>query len=415
METYQVIAEKFRLLGPLLNERLRRLWAAAEAMALGYGGITEVAQATKLSHPTIRAGIEELRLGVVPAVPSVGRVRKLGAGRKKNTAKDATLLSDLESLVEPATFGDPQSPLRWTCKSVRRLAGELRTRGHKVSAQLVSELLHAQGYSLQGTRKTREDGTHPDRNAQFEHIAERVKQMQAQGAPVISVDAKKKELVGDYKNAGREWHPKGRAPEVRVYDFIDSELGKAIPYGVYDVGANVGWVSVGLDHDTPAFAVATIRAWWLKMGSEMYRGAKELLITADGGGSNSARARLWKKELQLFADHSGLRVFVCHLPPGTSKWNKIEHRMFCHITANWRGKPLESHQIIISLIGSTTTSKGLRIEACLDAGNYPTGVKVSDDEMAEIRLERDEFHGEWNYTILPHGSVRRKRSTNSKT
>jgi len=403
MHDSMLIAEKFKALQQVLSEQARRLWAATEALALGYGGISTVARATGLSHPTIRAGIRELRHGPVaaPSPPTRTRIRRPGAGRKRATAKDATLLADLEALVEPSTRGDPQSPLRWTCKSVRRLATELHAQGHTVSPQLVSTLLHQAGYSLQGTRKTREGSTHPDRDAQFEHIASRVRDCQHRGEPVISVDAKKKELVGDFKNAGREWHPQGQAPEVRVYDFIDAALGKAIPYGVYDVHANVGWVSVGVDHDTPAFAVATIRTWWLAMGSAMYPKAQELLITADSGGSNSARARLWKRELQRFADASGLRVSVSHLPPGTSKWNKIEHRMFCHITANWRGKPLESREVIVSLIGATTTAKGLRIQAALDAGQYPTGVKVPDAEMEALRIERSDFHGDWNYTILP--------------
>jgi hypothetical protein len=323
------------------------------------------------------------------------------------------LLRDLETLVEPTTRGDPQSPLRWTCKSVRRLALELQAQGHQVSPQLVSELLHGAGYSLQGTRKTREGAQHPDRNAQFEHIAARVQDFQGRGEPVISVDAKKKELIGDFKNGGHEWHLQGQAPQVRVYDFVDPVLGKALPYGVYDLHANVGWVSVGVDHDTPAFAVATIRAWWLQMGTAMYPKAKELLITADSGGSNSARARLWKRELQGFADDSGLRVSVSHLPPGTSKWNKIEHRMFCHITANWRGQPLESREIIVSLIGGTTTAQGLRIQAILDAGLYPTGVKVSAAEMQALRIKRAAFHGDWNYTILPHRRSKAKCSANA--
>jgi hypothetical protein len=367
-----------------------------------------------LSRTTIRAGIRELRHEEPDAVaPELGRMRRPGAGRKRRATQDPTLLGDLETLVEPTTRGDPQLPLRWTCKSVRRLASELQAQGHQVSPQLVSELLHAAGYSLQGTRKTREGSQHPDRNTQFEHIAARVQDFQQRGEPVISVDAKKKELVGDFQNAGREWHPQGQAPQVRVYDFIDTELGKAIPYGVYDVHANVGWVSVGVDQDTPAFAVATIRAWWLQMGAAMYPQATELLITADSGGSNSARARLWKRELQHFADASGLRVGVSHLPPGTSKWNKIEHRLFCHITANWRGKPLESREIVVSLIGATTTAKGLRIQAALDANLYPTGVKVSDTEMQSLQIERAKFHGDWNYTILPHRRPRAKRRSSA--
>jgi Rhodopirellula transposase DDE domain len=404
------LAAKFEALRPVLNELARRRWAATEALAFGRGGISAVARATGLSRTTIRTGMHEIRHGARDAViPEMTRMRRPGAGRKRRAAQDPTLLEDLETLVEPTTRGDPQSPLRWTCKSVRRLAVELQAQGHQASPQLVSELLRATGYSLQGARKTREGAQHPDRNAQFEHIAARVRDFQNRGEPVISVDAKKKELVGDFKNAGREWHPQGQAPQVRVYDFVDAALGKAIPYGVYDLHANVGWVSVGVDHDTPAFAVATLRAWWLHLGTAMYPQATELLITADSGGSNSARARLWKRELQRFADESGLRVSVSHLPPGTSKWNKIEHRMFCHITANWRGQPLESREVIVSLIGATTTTQGLRIQAALDARQYPTGVKVSDAEMTALRMERSAFHGDWNYTILPHHSPRSKR------
>src|SRR4029453_470914 len=409
MAAYTSLVEKFAALRPVLNELARRRWAATEALAFGRGGISAVARATGLSRQTIRTGIREMQTGAGAAsAPETTRLRRPGAGRKRRAGKDPTLLGDLETLVEPTTRGDPQSPLRWTCKSVRRLAVELQAQGHQVSPQLVSELLHAAGYSLQGARKTREGAQHPDRNAQFEHIAARVRDFQNRGEPVISVDAKKKELVGDFKNAGREGPPQSQAPQVRVYDFVAPELGKAIPYGVYDLHANVGWVSVGVDHDTPAFAVATIRAWWLHMGATMYPQATELLITADSGGSNSARARLWKRELQRFAEESGLRVSVSHLPPGTSKWNKIEHRMFCHITANWRGQPLESREVIVSLIGTTTTTKGLRIPAALDAGQYPTGVKVSDAEMAALRMERSAFHGDWNYTMLPHRSPNAK-------
>jgi hypothetical protein len=406
MKDHRPLADKFKALGPILNEQGRRLWAATEAMVLGRGGVSLVAQATGLSRPTIYAGIRELR-GEQAAVPSrgQGRLRRSGGGRKRRVEHDPTLLADLEALVEPTTRGDPPSPLRWPCKSVRRLAEELRAQGHQVSPQVVGNLLHEADYSLQGTRKTREGGKHPDRNAQFEHIAARVLDFQKRNQPVISVDAKKKELVGDFKNAGREWHPKGQPPQVRVYDFIDPKLGKAIPYGVYDVRANLGWVSVGVDHDTPAFAVATIRAWWLQMGSKMYPKARELLITAASGGSNSTRARRWKLELPRFSDESGLHVCVSHLPPGTSKWNKIEHRMFCHITANWRGKPLESLEVVVSLIGDTNTSAGLRIQAALDAGQYPKGIKVSTAEMKTLQIDRAQFHGAWNYTILPHGDA----------
>jgi transposase len=403
MKDHLPIAEKFKALGPLLNEQGRRLWAAAEVLGLGRGGVSLVARATGLSRPTIYAGIQERR-GLQAAVPrkSQGRIRRPGGGRKRRVEHDQTLLEDLEALVEPTTRGDPPSPLRWTCKSVRRLAEELRAQGHQVSPQVVGNLLHEADYSLQGTRKTREGGKHPDRNAQFEHIAARVRDFQTRHQPVISVDAKQQELVGDFKNAGREWHPKGQPPQVRVYDFIAPKLGQAIPSGVYDVLANLGWVSVGVDHDPPAFAAATLRAWWRQMGSTRYPKARELLITADSGGSNSTRARLWKLELQRFSDESGLRVCVSHLPPGTSKWNKIEHRMFCHITANWRGKPLESREVVVSLIGDTPTSAGLRIQAALDAGQNPKGIKASDAEMKKRQIDRALFHGEWNDTILPH-------------
>jgi Rhodopirellula transposase DDE domain len=392
------IRRKYDALHSGMNEAVRRRWAAAEAKAMGRGGITLVSAATGMSRQTIRRGCEELERGVLL---DVHRARLPGGGRKKLTQKDSKLLPDLESLVDPVTRGDPGSPLRWTCKSTLKLSDELRTRGHSISSHTVGELLHQQDYSLQSNRKTREGGKHPDRNTQFEHINTRVKSFHRRGAPVISVDAKKKELIGDFKNAGREWHPKGHPTDVRVYDFIDKKLGKAVPYGVYDVGANEGWVSVGVTHDTPTFAVASIRMWWLEMGRARYPEAKELLIVADSGGSNSARARLWKVELQHLADETGLRIAVSHLPPGTSKWNKIEHRMFCHITHNWRGRPLESREVIVNLIGSTTTEKGLRIRAALDSDEYRTGMKVSDDEMAALRMRRDKFHGEWNYTFSP--------------
>jgi hypothetical protein len=375
------------------------LWAATEALALGRGGVTAVAAATGLRRNTIRAGIGELRAGgsVVPEQ----RVRAPGGGRKALAAGDPALLRDLEALVEPVTRGDPMSPLRWTCKSTRQLAAELSGRGHPVSHQTVAELLRALRYSLQGNRKTREGAAHPDRDAQFAHINAQSAAFQERGQPVISVDTKKKELVGDFKNGGREWRPVGQPEAVRVHDFVDRDLGKAIPYGVYDLAANRGWVSVGTDHDTPAFAVQTVRRWWEQMGRPTYPAAAELLITADGGGSNGRRARLWKTELQRLADETGLRIAVCHFPPGTSKWNKIEHRMFCHITQNWRGRPLVSHEVIVQLIGGTTTRAGLTIRAGLDTGTYPTGVKVTDTELAGVQLEPAEFHGEWNYSINP--------------
>jgi transposase len=332
------------------------------------------------------------------------RSRKSGGGRKKTAEKDEAILADLEALVDPLARGDPMSPLRWTCKSTRKLAQELSSRGHSISYHTVGGFLHALGYSLQSNRKTQEGGKHPDRNAQFEHINTRVQDFQSREQPVISVDAKKKELVGNFKNAGREWHPTGQPLHVRVYDFVNSKLGKILPYGVYDVGANEGWVSVGITHDTPAFAVASIRMWWLEMGNVRYPHAKELFIVADGGGSNGTRARLWKIELQRLADETGLSISVSHLPPGTSKWNKIEHRMFCHITRNWRGRPLESREIAVNLIGSITTNKGLHIQAAIDMADYPTGLKVSNEAMSSLCIERDTFHGEWNYSITPNAN-----------
>ena len=396
------IAEKYEALRGVMDEQMRRMWAATEARALGYGGVSVVARAVGLTRPTITAGMKEL--GDARELVSVApkhRVRREGAGRPRVTDSDAGLRPALEDLVEPATRGHPMSPLRWTCKSVRTLAAELTLQGHAVSHQTVSEVLQNMGYSLQANRKTREGGGHPDRNAQFEHIAQRAKEFQQRGQPVISVDTKKKELVGDFKNAGREWHPKGKPPAVRVHDFQDDELGKAIPYGVYDLGADAGWVSVGIDHDTPEFAVESIYSWWRQMGRKTYPDAGDLLITADGGGSNGSRTRLWKVALQRMADATGLKISVCHFPPGTSKWNKIEHRMFCHITRNWRGRPLESLEVVVNLIASTTTTKGLRVRAALDTDEYPTGVKVDDATMAALRLTLDEFHGDWNYALTP--------------
>jgi transposase len=404
------IREKFESLRMGMSEAVRRRWAASEAKALGRGGTSRVARATGLSIPTIRRGLRELGQG---APLYIHRSRKPGGGRKKAAAKDEAILVDLEALVDPLARGDPMSPLRWTCKSTRKLAQELRSRGHAVSYHTVGELLHALGYSLQSNRKTQEGGKHPDRNAQFEHINTRVRDFQKRKQPVISVDAKKKELVGNFKNAGREWRPTGQPLHVRVYDFVDSKLGKILPYGVYDLSVNEGWVSVGVTHDTPAFAVASIRMWWLEMGNVHYPHAKELFVVADGGGSNGTRAKLWKVELQRLADETGLRIFVSHLPPGTSKWNKIEHRMFCHITRNWRGRPLESREIAVNLIGSTTTEKGLHIQAALDMADYPTGLKVSSETMNSLCIERDAFHGEWNYGIIPN--AKNKSNQQKKT
>ena len=393
------LARKFEVLARVLDERTRRLVAAAEAEAIGFGGVTAVAQASGLSRGTVIRGMAEIKIAPKPARGQ--RIRRKGAGRKRTVDQDTTLKRDLEALVEPVTRGDPESPLRWTCRSVRQLATELKRTGHHTSHRMVAELLHAMDYSLQANRKTLEGSSHPDRDAQFHHISNKIREFQADRQPVISVDTKKKELMGDFKNNGRELRPKGDPEKVRVHDFMIPELGRAAPYGVYDVTQNAGWVSVGVDHDTAAFAAQSIRRWWESMGTEAYPKAGRLLITADSGGSNGARVRLWKLELQKLADETGLEITVCHLPPGTSKWNKIEHRLFSFISHNWRGKPLVSHQVIVNLIAATTTKTGLRVRAELDPSKYPKGVKVSNKEVAAIRLERDEFHGEWNYTILP--------------
>jgi DDE family transposase len=401
--TMEAVRTKYLLLQPLMTERLRRQWAACEAVSLGRGGVRLVAQATGLSRTTIWAGRKELqhRADRPQDDLSPERVRAPGGGRHFIEHGDATLLTALLALVEASTRGDPQSPLRWTSKSTRKLAEELCGQGHTVSHQTVAALLWDQGYSLQANRKTKEGDDHPDRDAQFEHINRQVGVFQRASQPVVSVDAKKKELVGNFRNSGREWRLRDRPEEVRAKDFPDKKLGKVIPEGVYDLSRNEGWVSVGVDHDTAAFAVASIRHWWQEMGSAVYPKARRLLITADAGGSNGYRSRLWKVELQGLADDLGLEISVCHFPPGTSKWNKIEHRMFCHITQNWRGRPLRSRAIAVNLIGHTTTRTGLRIEAELDANTYRTGIKVSDEELAAIHLEKAAFHGEWNYTITP--------------
>lgn len=372
---------------------------------IGRGGISRVSNATGVSRRAIRAGREELhdlRSGGQAVTSVAGQsIRKPGGGRKKTVNKDPALREDLNTLVNPATCGDPESPLRWTCKSVRNLASELRAMGHETSHRLVAELLHEMGYSLQANRKAREGVDHPDRDEQFEYINTQMQNALAAGEPAISIDTKKKELVGDFKNAGREWRPKGQPEAVRVHDFPIKELGRVAPYGVYDIGENVGWVGVGTDHDTAEFAVATIRNWWRSMGSPLYPQARKILITADGGGSNGSRLRLWKTELQRFVNEIALPVTVCHFPPGTSKWNKIEHRLFSFITQNWRGKPLVSHEVIVNLIAATRTASGLRVHAELDASEYPLGKKVTDTELAEVNIQRHQFHGEWNYTILP--------------
>ncbi len=395
----EAIKKKYELLAPVLDERTRRLWAVTEAKIIGYGGKTIVSKATGISRTTITA--EFNRLKNKGNNNCHGQIRAPGAGRKKLIEKEPNLLAELESLVEPTTLGDPESPLRWTCKSTRKLAQALQAKGYKIGRQKVAHLLNALGYSLQANRKIKEGGNNPDRDAQFKVIYNKVNDFQICNQPVISVDTKKKEAVGDYKNNGKEWRPKGEPESVRVYDFVDKKLGKVSPYGVYDQTANVGWVSVGVDHDTAEFAVESIRRWWNNMGLLRYPNATKLLITADGGGSNGSRVRLWKIALQKFADETGLHISVSHFPPGTSKWNKIEHRMFSHISMNWRGKPLISHEVIVSLIANTTTAKGLKIKAELDTNLYPKGIKISDKELSKINIERDDFHGEWNYTMKP--------------
>jgi hypothetical protein len=398
-----LIEQRFSLLSAALDERMRRLVAAAEAKVAGYGGVSLASRATGVSRRAITVGMRELANPGVRLDPlgNPTRIRKSGGGRKKATAQDVTLMGDLEKLIEPLTRGDPESPLRWTCKSLRRLADELVLAGHEVSHRLVGQLLEELGYSLQANRKTQEGSAHPDRNAQFEFINRRTREELALGNPVISVDTKKKELVGDFKNAGQEYRPKGDPQRVRVHDFIIPELGRANPYGVFDLAKNVGWVSVGVDHDTAAFAVESIRRWWRMMGAAQYPKAQRLQIFADGGGSNGSRVRLWKVELQKLTEELGFPIQVCHLPPGTSKWNKIEHRLFSFISQNWRGQPLISHEVIVNLIKATTTSKGLRVEAAVDDRQYPAGEKVTDEELAQVNLTRAEFHGEWNYTISP--------------
>ena len=396
----RVLRQKYSALASALNERSRRLWAATEAKSIGHGGIALVERAIAISRSTISRGIKELesaqkRMGAA-------HIRRPGGGRKKTAQKDTTLRTDLEALVEPSVAGDPQSPLRWTSKSLRKLAAELQAMGHATSHRMVAELLVEAEYSLQANRKSVEEGKrHPDRDGQFRYINEQVRRFQRIRQPVISVDTKKKELVGDFKNAGKEWRPKGEPERVRVHDFLIKENGKVAPYGVYDITRNAGWVSVGIDHDTASFAVRTIRRWWQVMGRARYPQAKELLITADSGGSNGARVRLWKWELQKFANATGKAITVCHLPPGTSKWNKIEHRLFSYISMNWRGRPLVSLATIVSLIASTRTKGGLRVRCELDKGRYPKGVKISDEQMAKINLHHHHFHGDWNYTIRP--------------
>jgi len=397
MDTEATLAGKLALILPHLNERQRRLMLGAEAQALGRGGVSLVARAAQVSRTTVHAAVGELET----TEPDRTRSRRPGGGRIAVEDQDPTLLADLDALIEPATRGDPMSPLRWTCKSTRQLAAALQAQGHQVSHVTVARLLAQLEYSLQAPRKLLEGKGHPDRDAQFAYLQTRVTEALAAEQPVISVDCKKKELVGAYKNEGREWQPQGQPEVVNVYDFVDKAVGKAIPYGIYDVGRNTGWVNVGRDHDTAQFATESLRRWWRTVGCAAYPQAKQVLICADGGGSNGTRVRLWKVALQALADETGLAFTVCHLPPATSQWNRIEHRLFAHISMNWRGRPLVSHEVIIELIGATTTRTGLTVQAVGDTGSYPTKIKVTDAELAAVNLTRHTFHGEWNYTISP--------------
>lgn len=399
-----LLKAKYSALTTFMDERMRRYWAATEAQALGWGGVSALSKATGLSRTTIQTGIVELQTAALSPerISSPPSIRQVGGGRKRLTEIDPKLRHDLNKLLESSTRGDPESPLQWTSKSSRHLAEELVRKGHTISYVSVIHLLEEMEYSLQGNRKTKEGAGHPDRDAQFEHINEKVKAFQKRGQPVISIDAKKRELMGDFKQKGEQWRPRKSPVKVRVYDFEDPTRGHAIPYGVYDMTQNAGWVSVGINHNTAEFAVESIRRWWREMGSAIYPHAKELLLTADGGGSNGSRVRLWKVALQRLADELGLSFSVCHFPPGTSKWNKIEHRMFCHMTKNWQGQPLVSRAVIVNLIGKTTTTTGLHIKAKLDKNHYPTGIKVTDEELAVVNLKKDNFHGEWNYSILPN-------------
>jgi len=407
MASDSVIGQRWEVMRNALDERQRRLLVGIEAKVLGRGGVSAVAVATGVSRTTIMAGLSEIEAMKSPSgtvdqtAIQTTSTRQAGAGRKNILTKDETLLPDLLALVDSTTRGDPESPLRWTCKSLRNLADELKALGHTVSHVVVGKLLKAQEYSLQANVKVLEGNQSPDRNAQFEHINAAVSAALKANQPVISVDTKKKELVGEYKNAGQEWLASGEPVKVKVHDFIDKELGRANPYGVYDLGADEAWVSVGTDHDTSAFAVQTIRRWWFSMGSKRYPEAKQLVITADGGGSNGHRVRLWKLELSRLAQETGLDIEVHHFPPGTSKWNKIEHRLFSFITMNWRGRPLVSHEVIVNLIASTKTRSGLKVRAELDNAQYPKGMTVSDADFATIKIERNEFHGDWNYCIRP--------------
>ena len=404
MDQLAMLQRKYELLRPHLDEASMRLCVAADAIVLGRGGPSLASKASGLSRTTIYAGFSDLDQSAPPSdvVPkTAGRIRRPGGGRKRLAERDPDLLRDLDKLVDPVTRGDPESALRWTCKSTTNLAKELQSKGHQVSQRSVWMLLDQLGYSMQSNRKTKEGTDHPDRDAQFLYIANKVQQFQQAGFPIISVDTKKKELIGRFKNGGQEWQKKGQPEEVNTHDFADKDLGKVVPYGVYDLTHNQGWVSVGINHDTAEFAVATIRRWWKHMGMRLYPRATELLITADGGGSNGSRVRLWKIEIQKLVQELNMTIHVCHFPPGTSKWNKIEHRMFCHITENWRSRPLESQAVVVQLIANTRTAKGLAIQSEIDDTFYPTGIKIPDEDMARLSIVRDEFHGEWNYKIYP--------------
>lgn len=402
MVSDELLIDKYLLLLPHLSEREKRLVLAADAKSMGRGGLSKVSNLTGVSRMTLNSGLRDLNSGVDTSGKKPKRNRKPGGGRKKETAKDENLIRVIESIVAPYTLGDPMRPLQWTSKSLRNISEAAKQKGYQISHKLAGVTLKALGYSLQANRKTDEGKSHEDRDAQFEYINKMAAGFLLKGNPVISVDCKKKELVGNYKNTGQEWSPEGSPTPVKVYDFIDKQAGKAIPYGVYDIKNNEGWVSVGVSHDTASFAVATIRGWWEEMGKGQFEGANSLYITADGGGSNSSRSRLWKKELQLFANETGLEITVSHFPPGTSKWNKIEHRLFSYISMNWRAKPLTSLQLIVDLIGSTRTSKGLKVKAKLDETIYEKGIKVLDAELAKLNIDRDLFHGEWNYIIRPN-------------
>jgi transposase len=405
MDNFMSLQRKFELLRPRLDEASLRLCAAADALVLGRGGPSLVAKASGLSRTTVYAGLSDLEQSTSPsaaASKTAGRIRRPGAGRKRLTQSNPDLLRDLDKLVDPITRGDPESSLRWTCKCTTKLTKELQAQGHQARQRTVWTLLDELGYSMQSNRKTNEGTEHPNRDAQFLYIANKVEQFQDAGLPIISVDTKKKELIGRFKNGGREWQRKGEPEKVNAHDFADKELGKIVPYGVYDLTHNQGWVSVGINHDTAEFAVATIRRWWKRMGVELYPHANELMITADGGGSNGSRVRLWKIEIQKLARELNMIIHVCHFPPGTSKWNKIEHRMFCHITENWRSRPLESRAVVVNLIANTRTEKGLKIKSEIDDAFYPKGIKIADEDMAKLAIVRDEFHGEWNYRIYPN-------------